>query len=87
MNNHQQQESIDHQERFKKLEDFLRKTGFTGHVPFTLSYRSLSSDEKTKFINEAKAVLAHVVSIASDGMIELHQLLNMDMDTSDDDDD
>jgi hypothetical protein len=87
MNNSQQQEHADHQTRFKKLQDFLKETGFTGNVPFTLRYSSLSSDEKKKFINETKAVLVHVLNIAPNAMPELFQLLNVEMNTSDDDND
>jgi hypothetical protein len=84
MNNSQQQELVDRQERFKKLQDLLKQTGFTGNVPFTLSYRSLSSDEKKKFIDETKAVFAHLFNISPNTVPELFRLLNTEEDTSDD---
>jgi hypothetical protein len=87
MNNHQQQELVDHQERFKKLENFLKRTGFTGNVPFSLNFSSLPSDEMEKFINEAKAVFAYAFNLPLNHMLELYQLLGVEIDTSDDDDD
>jgi coenzyme F420-reducing hydrogenase delta subunit len=78
MNNSQQQE------RFKQLQDFLKQIGFTGNVPFTLRYSSLSSEEKKKFINETNAVFAHILNIAPNELPELLRLLNIDEDASND---
>jgi hypothetical protein len=87
MNNSQQQELVDHEERFKKLQDLLKQTGFTGNIPFTLNYRSLSIDEKKKFIDETKAVFAHLLNISPNAVPELFRLLDVEEDTSDDDND
>jgi hypothetical protein len=84
MNNSQQQELVGHQKRFKKLQDFLKQTGFTGNIPFTLHYSSLSSDEKKKFIDETKAVLAQVLNAAPNDVPELFRFLNVGGNTNDD---
>jgi hypothetical protein len=87
MNNSQQQEVVYYEERFKKLRDFLRRTGFTGNVPFSLDFMSLPSNEKAKFIDEARAIFAYLENISPSALLELFQLLNVEYDTSDDDDD
>lgn len=76
------------QKKFQMMVDYLRETGFTGNVPFTSSYRSLSPDEKKKFLNESKTVFGHIFNIAPDVVPELFRFLDAaKADTSDDEND
>ncbi len=85
---HSQEQIIYYQERIQKLRDFLRRTGFTGNVPFSLNFMSLPLDERTKFVDEARAAFNHVENLSPYALLELFEILDIEYDdTSDDDDD
>lgn len=87
MNNNQQQENVGHSEQFKKFQDLLKQTGFTGNIPFTLNYRSLSSNEKKKFLDDTTAVIGHIFNIAPNQVPAFCRLLNEIKDTNNDNND
>lgn len=56
--------------------------GFTGNIPFTLDFESLSAEEILTFINEIKAAYAFVETLSPRAVFKFCDLIDADEDTT-----
>ena len=82
MNNFQPHEIIRFQKRHKKLQKFFKRMGFTGNIPFSLDFESLSAREMVTFINEIKTAYDFVETLPPRAVFKFCDLIDADEDTT-----
>ncbi|CAF0844474.1 unnamed protein product [Adineta steineri] len=82
MHHFQPHQIIRFQKRHKKLQKFFKRMGFTGNIPFSLDFGSLSARERVTFINEIETAYGFVETLPPRAVFKFCDLIDADADTT-----